>query len=166
VDTLGVQLAKQVKGRTDAKTSTYPRIGELVALAVANRGAAAEPPDQDAVAVRQSLAAAKLLTVPAGNPPTAPLVLVVLGSPLDQAIADGVVAGLGAKSRGAVVVAPTRDATLAGLRADGVDRRVTTVDGAETAAGRVAAVLGLIRAWRSPGGAYGASGSDGAAPLR
>jgi hypothetical protein len=55
---------------------------------------------------------------------------------------------------------------LAGLRADGVDRRVTTVDGAETAAGRVAAVLGLIRAWRSPGGAYGASGSDGAAPLR
>lgn len=165
VDTLGIQLAKQLKGHIDPKATTYPRIGQLVAIAVANRGNAGAPAGADAAAVRQSLAAAKLLTVPAGNPQTAPLVLVVLGSPLDQAIADGVLEGLGAGSRGAVAVAPTKDPTLAGLAEDGVTKHVTTVDGSETGAGRVAAVLGLVRAWRTRGGAFGASGADGAVPL-
>jgi hypothetical protein len=165
VDTLGIQLAKQVRGRIDAKATTYPRIGQLVALAVAARGTTGAPADDDAAAVRQSLAAAHLLTVPAGNPQTAPLVLVVTGSPVDQAIADGLVSGLAAGSRGVVAVAPTRDATLAAMRADGVTRHVTTVDGSETSAGRVAAVLALVRSWKTQGGAFGASGPDGAAPL-
>jgi hypothetical protein len=165
VDTLGIQLAKQVKGQTDPKATTYPRIGQLVAVAVANRGDAGAPAGNDAAAVRQSLVAAKLLSVPAGSPQTAPLVLVVLGSPLDQAIADGVVTGLGAGSRGAVAVAPSKDPNLIGLAADGVTRRVTTVDGSETSAGRVAAVLGLVRAWSTQGGAFGASGADGPVPL-
>jgi Copper transport outer membrane protein, MctB len=165
VDTLGVQLAQQLKGRTDPKATTYPRIGQLVAIAAANRGAAGAPAGDDAAAVRQSLVAAKLLTVPAGDPATAPLLLVVLGSPVDQAIADGLMTGLAAGARGVVAVAPTRDANLAGLADDGVTRRVTTVDGSETGAGRVASVLGLVRAWRTPGGAFGASGADGAVPL-
>ncbi len=165
VDTLGIQLDRQLRHGTVPGASTYPRIGELVAIAVANHGNAGAPPGDDSVAVRQSLAAAKLLRVPAGHPQTAPLVLVVLGSPFDQAIADGVLEGLGAGARGVVAVAPTRDATLAGLDADGVSRRVTTVDGVETAAGRVAAVLGLVRAWSTAGGAFGASGADGAVPL-
>jgi hypothetical protein len=109
--------------------------------------------------------AAHLLTVPRGDPQTAPLVLVVLGRPLDQAIADGFLSGLAAGARGVVVVAPTRDVTLAGLHADGVTHHLTTVDGSETGAGRVAAVLGLIRSWTSPGGAFGASGADGPVPL-
>lgn len=165
VDTLGAQLARQVKGRTDPKASTYPRIGQLVAVAVANTGGASAPADEDTAAVRQSLAAAKLLRLPPGDPQTAPLVLVVLGSPIDQAIADGFVAGLADRSRAVVAVAPTRDRVLAGLAADGVTRWVTTVDGTETAAGRVAAVLGLERSWTKRGGAFGASGSDGAVPL-
>jgi hypothetical protein len=165
VDTLGSQLDQQLKHGTIPGASTYPRIGQLVAIAVANHGNASAPPDDDAVAVRQSLAAAKLLTVPGGNPQTAPLVLVVLGSPVDQAIADGVLTGLGAGSHGVVAVAPTKDPTLAGLDADGVAKRVTTVDGSETSAGRVAAVLGLIRAWHTQGGAFGASGPDGVSPL-
>ena len=37
--------------------------------------------------------------------------------------------------------------------------------GDETSAGRVAAVLGLVRAWTKQGGAFGASGSDGPVPL-
>lgn len=164
VDTLGIQLAKQVKG-IDPKASTYPRIGELVALGVADRGTAAVPPGDDAAAVRQSLVAAKLLTVPQGNPQNAPLVLVVMGSPVDQAIADGFLTGLAAGAHGVVAVAPTRDATLAALDTDGVTRSVTTVDGSETGAGRVAAVLGLVRAWKTQGGAFGASGADGPVPL-
>jgi hypothetical protein len=165
VDTLGIQLARQVRGRIDPHATTYPRIGQLVALAVANRGSTGSPAGDDAAAVRQSLAAADLLRLPAGNPPTAPLVLVVLGSPVDQAIADGFVTGLAAGGRGVVAVAPSRDATLAAMDPDGVTRHVTTVDGSETSAGRVAAVLGLVRAWRTPGGAFGASGADGPVPL-
>ena len=165
VDTMGIQLDKQLKHGTEPGASTYPRIGQLVAIAVANQGNAGGPADEDAAAVRQSLAAAKLLSVPAGHPQTAPLVLVVLGNPLDQPIADGVLAGLGAGARGVVAVAPTQDANLAGLAADGVTKRVTTVDGSETDAGRVAAVLGLVRAWSTRGGAFGASGADGAVPL-
>ena len=51
------------------------------------------------------------------------------------------------------------------MDADGVTRHVTTVDGSETSAGRVAAVLGLVRSWKTQGGAFGASGSDGSVPL-
>jgi Copper transport outer membrane protein, MctB len=165
VDTLGSQLARQLHGKVPPAATTYPRMGRLVAIAVSNRGDASAPAGTDSAAVRQSLVAAKLLTVPSGHPQTAPLVLVVLGSAVDQAIADGLLTGLAAGARGVVAVAPSGDTTLAGLHADGVTRHVTTVDGSQTSAGRVAAVLGLVRAWRSPGGAYGASGPDGAAPL-
>jgi len=165
VDTLGIQLAKQVRGATSKTATTYPRIGQLLAVAVANRTNAAGQPDDDVTAVRQSLAAAELVTMPEGAPPTAPLVLVVLGDPIDQTMADGLLEGLAHGARGVVAVAPTRDTVLAALHTDGVTRHVTTVDGSETNAGRVAAVLGLIRAWTKPGGAFGASGSDGAAPL-
>ncbi|HEX3224097.1 MAG TPA: copper transporter [Nocardioides sp.] len=164
VDTMGIQLAKQVGG-VDKAATTYPRMGLLLAIALATTAKTGVQAGDDAVAVRQSLAAAHLLAVPQGGPPTAPLVLVVLGSPVDQAIADGVLEGLAGGARGVVAVAPTRDAVLAGLATDGVTKRVTTVDGSETEAGRVAAVLGLVRAWNKPGGAFGASGSDGAAPL-
>jgi hypothetical protein len=165
VDTLGVQLAEQVRTRLDPQTSTYPRIGRLLAIAVADRGSSSEPPGDDASAVRQSLAAAQLLSVPAGNPQNAPLVLVVMGTDIDQAIADGFVSGLAAGARGVVAVAPSHDTNLAAMHEDGVTRHVTTVDGSETSAGRVAAVLGLIRSWRTQGGAFGASGPDGPVPL-
>jgi len=165
VDTLGVQLGKQMHGQVAANTSTYPRIGQLLGIAVSTRGAAAGRQNDDVAAVRQSLVAAHLLAVPAGNPATVPLVLVVTGSEVDQAIADGLLAGLATRSRGVVAVGRTGAANLAGLATDGVTGRVTTVDGAETSAGRVASVLALIRSWSKQGGAYGASGSAGSVPL-
>jgi Copper transport outer membrane protein, MctB len=166
VDTLGSQLRLQLRGNVVKKTaSTYPRIGQLLAVAVANQSNAVGQPSADASAVRQSLVAAHLLVVPKGGPPTAPLVLVVLGTALDQSIADGVLDGLAAGARGVVAVGPTRAANLVGLHTDGITRHVTTVDGTETGAGRVAAVLALIRAWHTQGGAFGASGSDGSVPL-
>jgi hypothetical protein len=165
VDTLGVQLGKQLQGQVAANTSTYPRIGQLLAIGVATPGTSPGQPNDDVAAVRQSLVAAHLLTVPAGNPPTAPLVLVVTGTEVDQAIADGLLSGLATKARGVVAVGPTSAPNVVGLGTDGVTRQVTTVDGSETSAGRVAAVLALIRAWSQHGGAYGASGSDGSAPL-
>jgi hypothetical protein len=166
VDTLGAELNKELSTPVSRTATTYPRIGQLVAVALATRGSTSRQPSDDVIAVRQSLAAAHLLTVPQGSPASAPLVLVVLGKPVDQAIADGFLSGLAARSRGVVAVAPTQDATLAALDTDGVTRTVTTVDGSETSAGRVAAVLGLVRAWNTQGGAYGASGVKGAVPLR
>jgi hypothetical protein len=164
VDTLGLQLAEQVGG-IDKSATTYPRLGRLLALAITTTARTGVRPGDGATAVRQSLAAAHLLSVPRGGPALAPLVLVVLGTPVDQAIADGLLEGLAQASKGVVAVAPTRDPVLAGLHADGVTRDVTTVDGSETSAGRVAAVLGLIREWGRQGGSFGASGSDGAVPL-
>jgi Copper transport outer membrane protein, MctB len=165
VDTLGTELGKQLHTRLDRGASTYPRIGELLAVAVANRGGGVGQVNGDVSAVRQSMVAAKLMTVPPARPGTAPLVLLVLGKGLDQAIADGLVTGLAAKSRGVVVVADTAAPNLAGLRADGVTKHATAVDGVETTAGQVASVLALIRSWRTPGGSFGASGADGAAPV-
>jgi hypothetical protein len=165
VDTLGVQLGKQLQGQVATNTSTYPRIGQLLAIGVATTGTSPGQPNDEVAAVRQSLAAAHLLTMPSGNPATAPLVLVVTGTAVDQAIADGLLSGLATKARGVVAVGPTSAPNVVGLDADGVTRQVTTVDGTETSAGRVAAVLALIRAWSKHGGAYGASGSDGSAPL-
>ncbi len=165
VDTLGVQLARQLRTPIDKAASTYPRIGQLLAVAIATRGTSGGPPGTDAAAVRQSLVAAHLLAVPQGDPPTAPLVLLVTGTEVDQAIADGLVTGLAADARGVVVVGPTGAANVVGLHADGVTRRAAAVDGTESSAGRVAAVLALIRSWSKQGGSYGASGSDGSAPL-
>lgn len=164
VDTLGVQLARQVGG-IEKSATTYPRMGQLLAVALATTGTTGVQPGDGPTAVRQSLAAAGLLAVPKGGPPTAPLVLVVLGTPVDQAITDGLLQGLAHGARGVVAVGPTKDPAVAGLHADGVTRQVTTVDGVETSAGRVATVLALIREWDHTGGAFGASGSDGAAPL-
>jgi hypothetical protein len=166
VDTLGTELSREIGVRIPRSATTYPRIGELVAVAVATPDSQSGQPDDDVIAVRQSLVAAHLLGVPHGSPVTAPLVLVLMGRPVDQAIADGVLTGLAARARGVVAVAPTGDTTLAALATDGVTKTVTTVDGAETSAGRVAAVLALVRSWSTHGGAFGASGANGAVPLR
>jgi hypothetical protein len=165
VDTLGSELGKQLHARIDKSASTYPRIGELLAVAVATRDASVGRLDDDVSAVRQSMVAAKLMSVPQGPPGTAPLVLVVLGSEVDQAIADGLLTGLAARSRAVVAVGDTQSPNLLGLRQDGVTKQVTAVDGAETTAGQVASVLALIRSWRTRGGSFGASGTNGAAPL-
>ena len=165
VDTLGTELGKQLHARVDKSASTYPRIGELVAIAAANRGNSVGQVNDDVSAVRQSMVAAKLMTVPDTSPGTAPLVLLVLGKELDQAIADGLVSGLAARSRGVVVVGDTAATNVVGLRADGVTKAAAAVDGAETTAGQVASVLALIRSWRSPGGSFGASGATAPAPL-
>ena len=165
VDTLGVQLGKQLHGQVDQNTSTYPRIGQLLAIAVATRGTSPGQPNDDVAAVRQSLVAAHLLAVPAGNPPTAPLVLVVTGHRGRPGHRRRPAVRARHRARGVVAVGPTGAANVVGLDADGVTGHVTTVDGTETSAGRVAAVLALIRSWSKQGGAYGASGSDGSAPL-
>lgn len=172
VDTLGTQLLEQLEaGAVDEAAPTYERIGQLLGLAIASGAPAGGAPDQDALAVRQSLTGAELVTQPQGaggedaEPRRAPLVLVVLGDDADDTILSGVLAGLAQQAVGVVTAGETGARDLPALRTAPVAGDVTTVDGIDTALGRVTTVLALIRALKTPGGAFGAAGSDGAVPL-
>lgn len=166
VDTLGSQLMTQLEaGDVDETAPTYERIGQLLGLAIASTVETGSVADQDALSVRQSLAGAGLLSAPDGDPRRAPLVLVVLGDDADDAILTGLLAGLAERSVGVVAVGDTRAPDLAAVRTSPVEADVATVDGTESAVGHVTATLALIRSLRTPGGSFGASGSDGALPL-
>jgi hypothetical protein len=164
VDTMGSQLMTTLgDGAVSPDASTYPRIGELVGLAIA----APEESAKDAASVRQSLAGADLLVSPRGVRRTS-LLLVVLGEDTDDAILSGLLSGLSAKATGVVVAGDTAsgvEGDLRALRGEPVADEVATIDGVDSQVGRVTAVLALARSLQVPGGSFGASGSDGAVPL-
>ena len=163
VDTLGEQLLEQLDGRGAAADATsYDRMGQLVATAIATRTPEAEVAGPEAVTIRQSLDAAKLLRADSEDPRRSPLLLVVLGDDLDDHVVEGLVTGLDARASGVVVVGAEGADDLDVLAATGT---VTTVDGVGGDLGRLAAVLALTRVEAQPGGSYGASGSDGSLPL-
>ncbi len=164
VDTMGSQLMTQLESAAvAAEASTYDRIGQLLGLVMSSPKASAAT----AESVRQSLAGADLLTSPEGDN-RSQLVLVVLGDDIDDAILSGLVAGLASKATGVVVAGDTDSGAsgdLSGLRTEPGAKAVATVDGVETALGQVTTVLALTRSLETPGGSFGASGSDGAVPL-
>ncbi len=174
VDALGLQLDEQLPERVVRRAApTYVRLGQLLGAAVATTGDGATPPEGPAVTVRQSLLGAGLVDLPDGEPQLAPWVLVVLpgdgaAAALDEAILTGLLDGLAERAAGVVVaagVASGAGGDLAAVREDPVGAEVTTVDGIESEAGRVATVLALVRRTEGRVGAFGASGSDGVLPL-
>jgi hypothetical protein len=169
VDTMGTQLATQLGAQVpalkDPALTTYPRMGRLLGLAVATTGVPA-PAGAPASTVRESLRAAKLADGLGGDAAAAgvaPLVLVVLGADLDDAIVNGLVQGIGGQAHGVVVAGRTNSADIASLREH--KAAVATVDGVESVAGQVSGVLALVRQVTGGGGSFGASGIDGAVPL-
>jgi hypothetical protein len=170
VDTLGSQLmTQQPEGAVTAEATTYDRMGELIGLAVASRAPEGQAGDGKAAGILEGLAGAGLLAGPEEQARRAPLVLLVLGdepSPEGgDTILAGLVAGLVRTSAGVVVAGDLADGAgqLGRLRTAGT--AAATVDGVDTPAGRVATVLALVRSLTTPGGAFGASGSDGPLPL-
>jgi hypothetical protein len=166
VDTLGLQLVEQLGADVvSADATTYDRIGQLIGRAVCapKRSEALDP--ARVASLRASLQGAGLVAVPDGEPNLAPLVLVVTGREVEQPVLAGLVDGLAAVARGVVVAGPTGDASVTGLRAAPPVRPVATVDGTETAAGRVASILALVHVLTTPGGSFGASGADSPVPL-
>ena len=182
VDTLGSQIAPQVHGLVDGTQPPYGRLGQLVAGAVATRATTAAPtPDQ--ATTLATLAESKLVTLTGGAKgadagsarasvqSTAPLMLVVLGDHVDPTILAGIVQGAATRAHGIVVAGGTGS----GLRGDLKRLRshdlgaqaptVATVDGDERNVGQVATIMALIHQISGGGGAYGASGIDGVAPL-
>lgn len=166
VDTLGSQLMTQLgKGDVDGDAPTYERMGQVLARSLASTRANGEPSDATATSVAQSLAGAELVSGPKSLPKRAPLVLLVTGDDVDDDVLSGLLAGLASRSVGVVATGPTDASDLDALRTSPAASRVATVDGAETGPGRVATTLALIRSLTTQGGAFGASGSDGAVPL-
>jgi hypothetical protein len=170
VDTLGSQLMTQLdSGVADEDAATYPRIGQLLGSAIATREKKGAEADQDITSIRQSLAGAELVEAPANEPDLAPLVVVVLGDNTDDAILGGLLSGLATRAQGVVAAGETRSGTngdVAALRQRPEAGKVATVDGVELAVGQVTTVLALVRSLDQRGGSFGASGSDGAVPLR
>ncbi len=170
VDTLGSQLmTQQPKDAVSPEATTYDRMGELIGLAVATTDPEGARGDGKAAAILEGLAGAKLLSGPEEQAPRAPLVLVVLG---DEPAADGgdtilegLVAGLVRRATGVVVAGELADGPGQIGRLRAAETPAATVDGIDTPAGRVSAVVALARALTTPGGAFGAAGSDGALPL-
>ena len=81
---------------------------------------------------------------------------------------SGIVNGLASNAAGVVVAGDedsAEDGELAALRESELAGAVSTVDGIDTAIGRVTTILALVNVLTGTGGAYGASGSDGAVPL-
>jgi hypothetical protein len=173
VDTLGSQLlTQQAEGDVAADASTYDRIGQLLGLAVATKEAEGLDVNGKARAIVDAVSGAGLMAVPGEVAQRSPLVLVVLGKDAadegSDAILAGLARGLAAQAVGVVVAGATADGgegQLGRLRADPASAGVATLDGVDTAAGRVATILTLQRSLTTPGGAFGASGADGPVPL-
>ena len=101
----------------------------------------------------------------------ASLVLLVLGDHVDPTILAGIVQGTATRAHGVVVAGSTGSGLrgdLKRLRAHDLGAQaptVATVDGDDRNIGQVATVLALVHQVAGGGGAYGASGIDGVAPL-
>ena len=165
VDTLGSQLMTQLGSGTVSKdATTYDRIGQLIGLGIAGDDLSWTK----ASAIRDSLSGAELVASPDGAGRSS-LVLMVLGDDADPAIVSGILSGLADQADAVVVAGDTASGAARGqltaLRSEPAAEEVATVDGADTSLGQVTTVLALIRSLSTPGGSYGAAGSDGAVPL-
>jgi hypothetical protein len=166
VDTLGTQVIEQLGDDVvTPDATTYDRMGQLIGRAVSARSEKKALAGAKISSIRASLDGAGLVALPDGEPSLASLVLVVTGRDVEDLVLEGLVTGLAAAAVAVVVAGPTEDPGVVALRAESLSRPVTTVDGTDTPAGQVTTMLALVRSLDESGGAYGASGSDGPAPL-
>lgn len=172
VDTLGSQLMTQQGKTIAADATTYDRIGQLLGVAIATTAPEGDASSGKQAGIIESLVGAGLVAFEGSVTRRAPLVLLVLGAePAAEggdAITAGIATGLSRAATGVVVAGTLADGgegQVGQLRAEPVSAEVATVDGIDTAAGRVTVVLTLARALSTKGGAFGASGADGPAPL-
>lgn len=174
VETLGSQLRTQYAKGVPADAPTYERLGRVLSSTIATGYDTDQERTEAATSVEEGLKGAELVSTTTTPSVRSPQMIVVLGDAQPEAGSDAIVvdllAGMTAHVRNMVVAGSTasaEDGYLADLRRDGaVDSELSTVDSVQTGAGRVTTVLALIRATEGKLGSYGASGADGAAPLR
>lgn len=174
VETLGSQLRTQYAKGVPADAATYDRMGQILGSTIGTGYDTDQERTEAATSVEESLKSAGLVTPTTAPSVRTPQVIVVLGDAEPKAGSDAIVsdllAGMAAYVRNLVVAGSTasaEDGHLADLRRDGtLDSELSTVDSVQTGAGRVTTVLAMIDAAEGKLGSYGASGADGAAPLR
>jgi len=159
VDTLGQQMVKQAKLGLGADLTAYPRIGRLIARAVSTPNGHDRVADQVAANLRASLSGAELVRGQARQG-LASAVVLVLGKDVNDDLLSGLLGGLASGSATMIAVSPDRAGDLA--VASGVEG-VATVDGVDRVEAQVATLLAVMQ--HSQDGDFGASGSDGPAPL-
>jgi hypothetical protein len=176
IDGLGDQLVDQLENiKISGDSVPYDRMGQLIGLSISGLpgGSANAKLPAESITVADSLVKADLLTIEGDASARADYVIVLLGDDTgagDDLIYSGLIVGLAQQSDAVVVVGSTIDAVngrLGRLREDrwGLSE-VATVDGVETEAGQITAVLALTEWPASQGGSFGASGADGPVPLR
>lgn len=173
VDSLGTQIVEDndLGDAVPSDLSSHERIGRLLGRAVASTEENGEENDVTSQAILDTLTSGELVTVTQPADGRTPLVLVVMGEERDDAAATSLLAGLAqglaSTAVGEVVVASRasgEDGDLALLRGEDVEG-FSTVDGADTEVGQVAAALALAAARAGTTGSWGAAGADGAAPV-
>lgn len=173
VDELARDLLDTPDGAGPAPgAGSYPMLGEAFAGAFLTRSE--DPPLQDAQAsgAEATLVEAGLVRVEQQSDRLAQLVVLVAGGPVgddsEAAIGAELAGAFDAGSLGAVVAGTSAGdgAAVAAVRESAVGEAVSTVDGVDLAAARVATVLALGEQSQGGVGHYGLSGSDGAVPQR
>ncbi len=170
VDTLGSQLLDQVPdGLVTADAPTYQRMGELIGAGIATTAATKDQGTAQTAGALEGIEAAKLLSGPAKPAARSPLVLVLTADPalaggLDV-LHEGLVTGLSVQSHGVVVAGDTASGLTKDLTAKKLTAQMAVVDGVDQVTGRTATILALVRSITTPGGSFGATGSDGVLPL-
>ncbi len=172
VDTLGSQLSTQLSATAvDEEPAAYNRIGQLLGIAIANTTGRGAKATDEAASIRQSLSGAELVRAVGTPTKRASYVVVLLGEdtdPADDPIYREILTGLAQHAPALVVAASTadgQDGRLDRLRDESFTSEVATVDGVDTPAGLSTTLLALTEWPDTRGGAYGASGADGAVSL-
>lgn len=160
---LGDQLAEEVADSSDLEG--YAQIGHLLGRAAATRRSAVGEVDEQTRVLRQGLATASFVDGLGLRVDRAPAVVVVSGDDVDPDILSGLLEGLTGAARTVLVSGVSNDAAVETARAIEADN-LSTFDGNQTPAGQQATVAVVIAQLDESGGDFGASGSDGSAPVR
>lgn len=163
VDTLSRRLELRLRGRVNPALDTYPRLGQLLGSAYADKTPASSF-DAGQQTAAEALTTGNLVTV-SGRTTPATMILVLVGRSADPTTVTSIVHGLGGASHAVVAAGASNSVDLAAMRRQNWGGWFASVDGVETSAGQVATALVLARQISQGGGDFGASGFGGLVPL-
>lgn len=165
------EVAAQANPDASGQTSDYGTVGAALARGYLTKGASA--PDDTARTIRSAFSEGGLVDAEQDPETSAQLALIVSGPPSNGAGGEGTVvagmaAGIDEGSQGVTVVGPVasgESGVVNAVRGSDAAGTVSTVDVTDTATGRVAAVLALVREVAGQSGQWGTSrAADGPVP--
>lgn len=165
------EVAAQANPDATGQTSDYGTVGAALARGYLTRGSAA--PDDTARTIRSAFSEGGLVDTEQDPETSAQIALVVSGPPStgsggESTVVAGMVGALDEGSQGVTVVGPVssgESGVVNAVRGSDAAGAVSTVDVTDTATGRVAAVLAVVREVAGQSGHWGTSrAADGPVP--